>query len=153
MFRCRVLLLCLAVSLAAHAFAQTATASLTKDPQAMTVAARALMAMGGQQTIPDSTKADYYRAATKTTYTVDPITGLINSVEIMNFAQDDPNSGVPEKVSFSDYRQAIGLLVPFHQTGYMNGKLQFDITLDSVAFNVGVPDSDFALPAGVANAQ
>src|SRR5947207_14600282 len=54
MFRCRVLLLCLAVSLAAHAFAQTATASLTKDPQAMTVAARALMAMGGQQTITDS---------------------------------------------------------------------------------------------------
>src|SRR5438552_19017473 len=54
MFRCRVLLLCLAVSLAAHAFAQTATASLTKDPQAMTLAARALMAMGGQQTITDS---------------------------------------------------------------------------------------------------
>src|SRR5438093_1105210 len=54
MFRCRVLLLCLAVSLADQAFAQTATASLTKEPQAMTLAARALIAMGGQQTITDS---------------------------------------------------------------------------------------------------
>ena len=103
--------------------------------------------------IPDSTKADFYRAATKTTYAADPASGLIISMEITNFAEEDPASGVPEKTVFSDYRLVSGVMVPFHQTGYMNGKLQFDLTLDSVAFNVGVPDSDFVLPAGVTNAQ
>ena len=259
MFRCRVLLLCLSVSLAALTSAQTTTGVLTKDPQAIALAARALLAMGGQQAIadsrttgtltlgsdpssvlpivlesqgthkartavqratgtsvrimnggaaglqradgsartllsknsiserityipalsllsefqnanveialssvpntftlsciPDSTKADFYRAATKTTYAADPASGLIISMEITNFAEEDPASGVPEKTVFSDYRLVSGVMVPFHQTGYMNGKLQFDLTLDSVAFNVGVPDSDFVLPAGVTYVQ
>ena len=74
-------------------------------------------------------------------------------MEITNFAEEEPTSGVPEKTVFSDYHLVGGVMVPFHQTGYMNGRLQFDLTLTSIAFNVGVPDSDFILPAGVPNAQ
>ena len=103
--------------------------------------------------VPDSAKADFYRTATKTTYAVDSASGLIISMEITNFAEEDPASGVPEKTVFSDYRLVSGVMVPFHQTSYMNGKLQFDLTLTSVGFNVGVPDSDFVLPTGVTNAQ
>src|SRR5438094_4373444 len=54
MFRCRVLLLCLSVSLAWPASAQTTTTALAKDPQAMALAAHSLLAMGGQQIIADS---------------------------------------------------------------------------------------------------
>ena len=54
MFRCRVLLLSLSLSLAALASAQTTTTALTKDPQAMALAARALIAMGGLPSIADS---------------------------------------------------------------------------------------------------
>src|SRR5439155_25825506 len=36
----------------------------------------------------DSAKADFYRTATKTIYTVDPVTGLITSMEITNFAEE-----------------------------------------------------------------
>src|SRR5438128_2859128 len=54
MFHCRVLLLCLSVSLAALTSAQTTSGVLTKDPQAIALAARALLAMGGQQAIADS---------------------------------------------------------------------------------------------------
>src|SRR5438552_3919626 len=54
MFRCRILSLCLSVSLVALASAQTTTTALTKDPQAMALAARALIAMGGQPSIADS---------------------------------------------------------------------------------------------------
>ena len=259
MFRSRVLLFCLSASLASIAFAQTTTTAVTKDPQAMALAARSLLAMGGQQTIadsratgiltlasdpssalpivlesqgthkartviqrangasvrvmnggsaglrrgdgstrmllsknslgerityipamsllsefqnanvevtlgsapntftlsyiPDFTKADFYRAATKTTYTMDPATGAVASMDVTNFAEDNPGSGVPERTVFFDYRLVNGVMVPFHQTGYMNGKLQFDLTLDSVAFNVGVPDADFVVPTAVTNAQ
>src|SRR5438067_13261979 len=54
MFRSRVLLFCLSASLASIAFAQTTTTAVTKDPQAMALEARSLLAMGGQQTIADS---------------------------------------------------------------------------------------------------
>jgi len=48
----------------------------------------------------------------------------------------------------ADYRSINGLLVPFHQTVFVDGKLETDLTFASVTLNVGLSDAEFALPQG-----
>jgi TPR repeat protein len=58
----------------------------------------------------------------------------------------DQSDTFSEEIYFADYRSVSGMLVPFHQTVFIDGQLNTDFKLTSVTFNVGLSDSDFTLP-------
>lgn len=47
---------------------------------------------------------------------------------------------------FSDYRRVGSIAVPFHQTTLLDGRIESDLQLSAIQFNVGVPESDFVVP-------
>ncbi len=94
------------------------------------------------------------REATRTTFVVDAGTGFIAEVRYTSHAENDSTHTRPVVIRYSDYRQVSGLWVPFRQTTYLDGRLESELVLSSVAFGVGLSDSEFELPkAEVANAQ
>ena len=78
---------------------------------------------------------------------------LESLAEYFLFAENDPNDRTKVETYFSDFRSVNGAWVPFHQTTYEDGKVAEDLVLASVAFNVGVSDTEFALPTEVADVQ
>ena len=90
---------------------------------------------------------------TRTTFYVDQTSGLVSKLEYTNYAENDSDAQQKVEIVFSDYRNINGAWVPFRQTSYTDGKLESELVLSSVSFNVGVPDSEFDLPAEVTNAQ
>ena len=103
--------------------------------------------------IPTTAIGDYYRGLTKTIFTVDPNSGLIISMQLTAHGEGSLKDTYPVQIVYANYQAVNGVMVPFHQTTYENGTMTTDLVLNSVAFNVGVPDSDFTLPAEVANAN
>ena len=103
--------------------------------------------------IPQTAMADYYRGLTKTIFTVDPNSGLITSMQLTAHGEGSMTNTYQVQVVYANYQTVNGVMVPFHQTTYENGTMTTDLVLNSIAFNVGVPDSDFTLPAVVANAN
>ena len=97
--------------------------------------------------------AALYRKFTRTTYYVDTGTGLVSRIAFNNLAENnDPDSAITVEVAYSDYRNVDGVMVPFKQITYMSGQVESELAIDSVAFNVSISDSEFALPE-VANAK
>ena len=90
----------------------------------------------------------FYRSLTQTLFFIDQGTSLVSKMQYQNFADD--NSDVSERVEvlFSVYRAVTGVLVPFTQTTYADGQLRSKVTFTNVAFNVGLADSEFAIPGG-----
>ena len=103
--------------------------------------------------IPATTLATYYRGLTKTIFNVDPSSGLVASMQLTAHGEGSLSDTYQVQIVYSNYQPVNGVMVPFHQTTYENGKLSTDLVLTSITFNVGVPDSDFTLPAEVTNAQ
>jgi hypothetical protein len=101
--------------------------------------------------IPQTALADYYRGLTKTIFTVDANSGLITSMQLTAHGEASMTDTYQVQILFANYQAVNGVMVPFHQTTYEDGTMTSDLVLNSIAFNVGVPDSDFALPAEVAN--
>jgi hypothetical protein len=93
----------------------------------------------------DLPQAQFFRESTRRSFYIDHLTGLIAKIEYPLYPE---NGGPPAKVEifYSDYRNASGVMVPFHQTTYLDGALQSDLVLTSVKFNAGLADSDFILP-------
>jgi hypothetical protein len=90
----------------------------------------------------------FYRSTTQTLFYIDQSTNLISKIEYQNFAQNDSNVSEKVEVFFSDYRPVSGVLVPFAQSAYADGRLQSKLTLTSVTFNAGLADSEFTVPGG-----
>ena len=103
--------------------------------------------------IPTAALADYYRGLTKTIFTVDPNSGLITSTQLTAHGEGSMKDTYQVQIVYANYQAVNGVMVPFHQTTYENGTMTSDLVINSIAFNVGVPDSDFTLPAEVANAN
>jgi hypothetical protein len=103
--------------------------------------------------IPTTALADYYRGITKTIFTVDPNSGLITSMQFTAHGEGSMKDTYQVQIVYANYQAVNGVMVPFHQTTYENGTMTTDLVLSSIAFNVGVPDSDFTLPAEVVNAN
>jgi hypothetical protein len=90
----------------------------------------------------------FYRSTTQNLFYIDQATALVSKIEYKNFADNDSNFSEKIEVFYTDYRPVSGVLVPFTQTTYADGRLQSTLTLTSVAFNAGLPDSEFTVPGG-----
>lgn len=94
----------------------------------------------------DSKWAKFYRSTTLTLFHIDTTSGTIAKTEYLSFAENDTNLSQKVETYFSDYRNTSGVLVPYQQTTYTDGTLSSTLTFSSVAFNVGISDSEFTLP-------
>ena len=86
-----------------------------------------------------------YVARTQTLFFVDQKTSLVTKIQFINYAENDPNSEKKYEVYFAKYQSIDEIAAPFQITTYVDGQLQEQINLDTFAFNVGLPDTDFAL--------
>jgi len=74
---------------------------------------------------------------------VDPTT-----MTVMARLKTSPD-GLVNKVIYSDYREVSGVMEPFHLESYINGDLEYRMTVDSLRTNVGVMKELFTLPEQV----
>ena len=93
----------------------------------------------------DLLPASLARAASRTLFFIDKLSGLVAKVEYDHYAENDSNAKQKVETFFSDYRNVNGVLVPFRQITHTDGRLESELVLSSVAFNVGISDSEFAL--------
>jgi hypothetical protein len=82
---------------------------------------------------------------TRTLYYIDSKTGLVNRIDQLNYAENDPTDTQKLQTHLSDYRLVNGVAVPFLQETYAEGQPLFTLALNSVTFGVTVSDSDFSL--------
>ena len=96
-------------------------------------------------TAPTAEQARLFRESTRRSFHIDRQTCFVSRLEYPLYPE---NGGPPAKAAivYSDYRNVSGVMVPFHQTTYIDGELDSDLVLSSVQFNVGLTDSDFLLP-------
>jgi hypothetical protein len=93
----------------------------------------------------DPAQASIQSQTTWTQFSINHASGLVDEIEY-NYYPEDGSAKMDVQELFSDYRNVGGFLVPYHRTTYRDGNLESDLQLQTVAFNVGLPDSDFALP-------
>jgi len=74
---------------------------------------------------------------------IDPQSFLVLKISYLQFSETDWRLGLPMEIYYSDYRSVAGMLIPFNQRAVFNGNPMFNLSLSSVAFNQGLPDSDF----------
>jgi hypothetical protein len=94
----------------------------------------------------DPAEAPIFASMSRTLYYVNQSTRLVDKTQRSAFAEGDLNSTFTEEVYLADYRSVNGLLVPFHQTIFIDGQLDSDFVFASVVFNVGLLDSEFTVP-------
>lgn len=90
------------------------------------------------------------RRAGPLTVWVSATSGLPVQIEYPRVANDNPTAVRRRTRYLSDYRVVGGLAVPFRQEESVNGRVLFVLQLTQVAFNAGLSDSDFSLPAAPA---
>lgn len=76
---------------------------------------------------------------------LDTATALPVAVRFTMHPEDNASVDLPIEVRFSNYQSSNGILVPFHVQKYLNNGLVLDLSINSVALNTGLPDSDFTL--------
>jgi hypothetical protein len=87
-----------------------------------------------------------FASMSKTFFFVNQASHLVDKTQRSSFTEGSSNETFKEEVYMSDYRMVDGMLVPFHQAVFLDGHLDTDLTFTSVNFNVGITDSEFALP-------
>jgi hypothetical protein len=88
-----------------------------------------------QSNLQNKSATDYYLDAT----TFLPVAEYFNTFSNTDVA-------IPVQVLFSNYFTVSGVTIPQHIQKYVNGTLQFDVTVTSITFNTGIPISTFAIP-------
>ena len=83
---------------------------------------------------------------TRTLFYIDQATGTVSKIEFALFPDDGSRNAAKMEIFLADYRNVGGILVPFQQTAYQDGKPESLLMLSSVVFNVGLSDSEFVLP-------
>ncbi len=99
---------------------------------------------------PDDPAGELRRQAGRVTVWVSGATYLPILIEYTRVATDNPTALRTRVRALSDYRVVGGLVVPFRQEDSANGQLLYTLQLTQVQFNVGLADSEFALPAASA---
>jgi hypothetical protein len=94
----------------------------------------------------DPVQGPIFASMSRTLYFVNQTTRLVDKTQSTPFYEGDMKNTVTEEVYLADYRSVNGVMVPFHQTVFSDGKLDSNITFTSVNLNVGLSDSEFALP-------
>jgi len=96
----------------------------------------------------DPVQGALFASMSKTLFFVNQTTHLIDKIEGTPFVERADNATFMEELYLSDYRPVNGMMIPFRQTLFIDSQLDTDIKLDTVTLNVGLLDSDFALPQG-----
>jgi hypothetical protein len=98
--------------------------------------------------VPDlsPTGGPVFAAKSRTLFFVNQSTELIDKTQRATFFEGDPLNTFNEETYYTDYRSVNGVLVPFHQVVYIDGKVDTDLMFTSINFNVGLSDSDFVVP-------
>lgn len=95
------------------------------------------------KTYADSNKQSL-AAVSNRTVCFDSTTSLPKSVSHISRTAQGAVAGVAVEVHFSDYRNVNGILVPYSIHQYVNGTPWAAISIQSVTFNSGLTDADFA---------
>jgi len=82
----------------------------------------------------------------RTLYFVNRATQLVDKIQSTPFNEGDKENTFTEEVFLTNYQSVNGLLVPFQETVFIDGKLDTNITLTTFNLNVGLSDSEFSLP-------
>jgi hypothetical protein len=96
--------------------------------------------------IPNLANGSLYASWSATLFYVNQTTSLVDKIQRSTFYEGDQNDTVNEETYFADYRSVNGMLVPFHQTVFINGQMDTDLAFSAVTLNVGLADSDFVVP-------
>jgi len=100
----------------------------------------------------DPLQAAAYVEMTQSLFFVNQTTALVDKIQYTNFAENDVSVKDNVEVYFSEYKNVGAISVPFIEAIFVNGNLDAEIVLQSVAFNAGLSDAEFALPKAI-NAQ
>jgi len=90
----------------------------------------------------------FYRSTTQKLFYIDQGTNLVSKIQYQNFAEKDSNVSEKVEVFFSDYRSVSGVLIPFKQASYADGRPRSTLIFNSMSFNNGLLDTEFAVPGG-----
>jgi outer membrane lipoprotein-sorting protein len=85
-------------------------------------------------------------SAASITVWLDAATGLPIQMQYTRIASDNPSSTAARIRQFSNYQLVSGVQVAFTQQEFAENRLLYTVQLSAVTFNVGLPDSDFAIP-------
>jgi hypothetical protein len=94
----------------------------------------------------DPAAGKIFSAMSRTLFYVNQSTRLVDKIQTTPLYEGDNKNTYTEEVYLADYHSVNGLLVPFHQTVLIDGKMETDLTFTSIIFNVGLLDAEFALP-------
>lgn len=94
----------------------------------------------------DPVQGQQFASMNRTLYFVNQATRLVDKIQSTPFHEGDMKNTFTEEVFLTNYQSVNGLLVPFQQTVFIDGNLDSNIMFTSVNLNVGLSDSEFALP-------
>jgi hypothetical protein len=89
----------------------------------------------------------YLAEISRTTFSIDQATGTVARVQYARFAENSYHKQKME-VFLSNYQNHSGVLVPHLQRTIADGVVESELSVQTVQFNVGLPDFLFALPGG-----
>jgi hypothetical protein len=84
----------------------------------------------------------------RASFFVNQTTKLVDKIQRATFYEGDDKNTFNEETYFTNYHSVNGMLVPYHVSVFVDGKLDTDIAITALNVNVGLLDTDFALPAG-----
>lgn len=94
-------------------------------------------------------KTSAYQTAVSKLSTVDlfldPTTHLPRVFSAFQHADLDASANIPVEVWFSDYKLVSGVLSPFEIQAYLNGDIQYDVTVSNVTINSELNTNNFEL--------
>ena len=76
---------------------------------------------------------------------LDPVTFLPFAISSPVHPDLDASTDIPSEIRFANYQPVNGVLVPFRIQRMLSGGVVTDITVTSVTFNTGLPNSIFSL--------
>jgi hypothetical protein len=94
----------------------------------------------------DPVNGPIFASMSRTLFYVNQTSKLVDKIQTTPLYEGGDKDTFTEETYLADYRSINGMLVPFHQTVYINGQLDADLTFTSVNLNVGLADSEFAIP-------
>lgn len=94
---------------------------------------------------PDEPFAELRRRADHLTIWISTTTFVPLQIQYPRISTGNSTALFPSTWVYSDYRKVNGIAVPFHQDEYAGNQLIHSLQLNTVRFNAGLSDSEFAI--------
>lgn len=88
---------------------------------------------------------DFVQQLSLMEFYLDPLSYLPLAITFNQHPDDDMNSNIPVEITFANYQLQSRVQVPFHFQQSINGAVALDVTITSVVFNSGLPDTLFTV--------